>query len=699
MGDFFNKAFFKIKLYLRHFGLNFDRDFSRGLKRQIMWLLALMLVVYLLLLAFSKITGAYNSALNTTGYGAWYDILYLLIDPGAPNASLSATFSIICAVFGLAIFSGMLISVISNVLDRRVESYSKGLTIYNLKHHIVILGFNRSVPSLLTKIYDDIKHNSDKFILLMSDRDCEDVRNHIHVNVSHDVESRLVVLRGARNAYEDLEHRLQLHNGVDTIYLLGEENESAHDAINVECAKKINLILQKCRPNDSTKVKCHIQINSHIMFRLVQTIDVMNSPLSNNNSHLELLPFNFNEIWAQKALATIPSSVTINGDIQHWAYQPLDGKGITPQSNQRVHLVISGMNDMAIALATNAAQILHFPNFKEEDNNTRSRITFISNDAHQAGSEFRSFYHNLFDLARWREINNIADIDNSPWIDPIVDKDSESPYHEILGDKNFLDIEWEFISGNLTDSHISKYLRQKSSDKTILLTIALCEPDSEHNVKTCMSLHHEFILDSYNILVRQNESPVLINQLRKRHGFERVVPFGITSECYHGEVLHHDLGKLVHSCYCSNDKDPEKEWETQTPINKWSSIYSANMLFMKLRFIGLDTSKPLQSEEIINAVQNNADAMRLTEHNRWNTERLLLGFRPLRSVEERDKWKNCSKSKDEMKSEMLHLDILSNEMIRELDKETYEKDNDMKVNNQLHRLYSEAISLIKAIEN
>ena len=119
---------------------------------------------------------------------------------------------------------------------------------------------------------------------------------------------------------------------------------------------------------------------------------------------------------------------------------------------------------------------------------------------------------------------------------------------------------------------------------------------------------------------------------------------------------------------------------------------------MKLRFIGLDTSKPLQSEQIINAVQNNANAMRLTEHNRWTTERLLLGFRPLRSVEERVKWKNCSKSKDEMKSEMLHLDILSNEMFPEIDKETYEKDNDMKVNNQLHRLYSEAIRLIKAIE-
>lgn len=42
---------------------------------------------------------------------------------------------------------------------------------------------------------------------------------------------------------------------------------------------------------------------------------------------------------------------------------------------------------------------------------------------------------------------------------------------------------------------------------------------------------------------------------------------------------------------------------------------------------------------------------------------------------------------------------MSNEMFRKEDKETFEKDNDMKVNNQLHRLYSEAINLIKAIEN
>ena len=75
--------------------------------------------------------------------------------------------------------------------------------------------------------------------------------------------------------------------------------------------------------------------------------------------------------------------------------------------------------------------------------------------------------------------------------------------------------------------------------------------------------------------------------------------------------------------------------------------------------------------------------MQRTEHNRWNTEKLLLGFRPLTSEEERVKWKT---DKQNMKRQLLHFDILSYEMLKKMDPDVI--DYDKKVNLKLADIYS-----------
>lgn len=655
----------------KHFTLlGFDRSFSKGWGSQLVWLAGIMCFVYIVLAGISYIGHLYAG--DGSGSNRLLDILLVLIDPGSGSESMSSPLTIACALLGLIIFSGMLISVFSNVLDRRVDSFLKGETNYNINNHVIILGFNKSIPSLLKELYNN---NPNSYILIMCNQDVEEIRDWIHANIENqkrkkkNIEDSIILMNGVRNTSDDID-RLRLKHGVIEIYILGEEDEPAHDAISMEC---VDIIAKKCLEDGITsRIKCHVQLDSHAMFSALQKAEIDKTIKEN----LTFLPFNFNEIWAQKVLATIPTK----------EYKPLDGTGITKNSDKHVHFIIVGMNPLSCSLAVNAAHILHFPNFKEGVFNTCSTITFIDDEATIKGKEFRSRYRNLFDLARWREVfeNQCLDIDKH-WIDPISDEDTISPFKH-LGPVNFMDIQWEFIEGNVFDKNIQEYVKLIATQNDTIATIALCEEESDKNTSICLSLSEATRLSANEILVRQNESDIVVETLRKAYGFVNIRAFGMMNECYKENLISDKYGKLVNASYsgCTFDGSEEdnnkieSEWnkEACTSLDKWSSIYCANMLFYKLRSLGLDTSRPLSKEEIDNATsEKNKDIIQPTEHNRWNTERLLLGMRPL-FLDEFNSWKQNWKDKSnnemkpekgKMKSLMKHVDICSNDVLKDVD--------------------------------
>ena len=65
---------------------------------------------------------SYIHTLYTPGeegkFGRWFDVLFVLIDPGSSSEAMSSPFIVLCAILGLVVFSGMLISVLSNVLKK-----------------------------------------------------------------------------------------------------------------------------------------------------------------------------------------------------------------------------------------------------------------------------------------------------------------------------------------------------------------------------------------------------------------------------------------------------------------------------------------------------------------------------------------------------------------------------------------------------
>ena len=683
--------------WYKNIGLFFDKSFSKGIVKQLLWLVGIMLVVYVILVALSY-SGWFYSTNEDGAQGRWFDVLFVLIDPGRGDETMKSPFAILCSILGLAVFGGMLISVISNILNLRVESYTKGETDYKVSDHVIILGYNRSVPSLLNVIYE--KHG-DGYIILMSERDSEDIRDRIHAHVKTEIANNLIIMNGIRTAIDDLE-RLRLGHNPKEIYIIGEENEGAHDTNSLDCVKKMSQMLT------DGKVDCHVQIDSYTMFSTMQSVDFGDTLLENGEAikkHLNLHPFNFNEIWAQKALATIPQKVSIDGE-NTYQYYPLDGEGIGVDSKCHVHLILLGMNDMSISLAVNAAHILHFPNFVDGDFSTCSTITFIDPNADVQGRSMRNQYHHLFNLARWRSIDaSKANDPMSGWIDSIGDENSEFKH---LGAKNFMDIQWEFIKGDVDEQAVQDYLATSSDNVSEITTIAICFDNSERNAALCRALPDAVSIHANSILVRQKESSVTIDLIRRisPHN-KRIRAFGMMDDCYGENLATDKYGKLINACYCgidinnlltpewqSTQNEIDEKWEGCSITDKWSSNYSANMLFTKLRSLGFSDDNQITKqhiEEILKSVSVQ-DAIQKTEHNRWNTEKLLMGFVPL-TKEEQDLFLPFQDQKDALKAmkaqwknqEKKHLDICSNDVLKTIDKWSVGFDNH--VNSKLWTLY------------
>ena len=158
-----------MNLLTRLFALHFDRSFSGKGWRQLAWLFGVIVTVFLLiyLVSFAFIFPE-PSLEEWTGIdkdvpmGRLLQLICLFIDPGniVEVPPYLRWFSLLVVVLGLILFCGLLISVISNMLERRVERYREGDIVYPLQNHIVIIGFDNMVPTLIQQICDDTHYGT-----------------------------------------------------------------------------------------------------------------------------------------------------------------------------------------------------------------------------------------------------------------------------------------------------------------------------------------------------------------------------------------------------------------------------------------------------------------------------------------------------------------------------------------------------------
>lgn len=347
--------------------------------------------------------------------------------------------------------------------------------------------------------------------------------------------------------------------------------------------------------------------------------------------YIEFHPFNFYEGWAQKILVSRQYGKGENCI----EYPPLDREAITYESEKHVHLVIIGMSRMGVAIGVEAAHLLHFPNFCR-DKNIKSVITFIDENADREMNFFCGRYRHYFEISSTHYYDMSKDERHERFVLPTRFKGK---------DADFLDVEFEFIKGRAETPAIQNLIKEWVHDSGQVLTIAVCLNYPPQSMAMGLYLPDDVYDENIPVFVRQETSSALLNMLNSKkkdeaiHKYSHVFPFGMLDNCYDLDKKSRREGQIINYIYdfknkygnvpqsCPPDNELKDSWNKLSVSLQWSNLYSAYSISPKLRSIGItDGYVKLDNDQITLLAE--------VEHNRWNMEKLLLGFRKPTAEEE-----------------------------------------------------------------
>lgn len=701
----------------------------------------------------------------------FWTVYYHFIDPGNQHMTTSESGrrdAALIAILGYILLNGLLISTLISWFDRRRDQWKNGeiryrrLAFYKKKVAVVI-GANESAPFIIDKLLKNYGEKVIDYVILLTNEDVGKVRDQISSYLNKYDEERVIIYNGQLDSIEEI-YNLHISEETTEIYVLGESSnddvsQSYHDTQNMKCIHNIaSYLTDRCVEK---KIVCRVMFEYQTTYSVFQFSDLPN----NIRQHLIFIPFNTYENWAQRVLVegcytetvkkVLPAQrrldekpiwtnhilhSLINGvqammpknneELRTIEYSPLDGTGITPTSKEYVHLVVVGMSKMGVAMAIQAAQVAHYPNFttsrKVEANGVirtpsplRTRITFIDEDAENEMNFFMGRYQNLFALSRHRYIDASGKEGNidEPWVDAMTTNDCQ---YKMQGD-NFIDIEWEFVKGNVQSPGVMQYLKRAahesgcSLENRSLLTIAICHPLAHEAIAAALYMPQEVYDNALQILVYQREASDIIYNLsnkedmHKHKRYAKLRPFGMQyadftmdKDTYYKSQLCNYVYKLIFNNKIDNKTIPDilynmdlsnkeeehvktarEEWKKLAIFDKWSNRYLSNSFRSKLRSIGGNYDDITAHYPIICSLfEKHKMEMAECEHNRWNVQQLLMGFRAYKDDElvEYKRLKDNAQSsseaqasfkefKNKMKTspEKVHLNICSISTLHELD--------------------------------
>lgn len=203
----------------------------------------------------------------------------------------------------------------------------------------------------------------------------------------------------------------------------------------------------------------------------------------------------------------------------------------------------------------------------------------------------------------------------------------------IARQERFLDIEWEFIDGGIEAPEVRDYLEKcaENNDKSELLTIALCGDSPEENASAALFLPEIINEKKIPLFVYQPGGDQMMRIVKYSPRYSHIYPFGMKTDAF--DKQYHERMKQARRIMYLYSQDgtikdmPEGEeeelvesWFNTQYVFQQSNMYAANSIPFKMRSLSVHENKDLSEEDI--------DLMARTEHNRWNIERLLMGFSP-----------------------------------------------------------------------
>lgn len=677
--------------------LRFDRILARDLLRQVAILALVLGVIFVISFILLSISGSdWRDYCVAHHISKWVFPLYLLIDGNAfhdfcteENASgLTVFIACVIYVIGVIIFTGMIISVMTNMIERRVEDYRTGQIYYLQSGHYIIMGYDDMVPSFIHHIFEK---DQEAYILILTSAIVIDVTEKLRKSFNDEQMKHIIINYGHRTTSESYKN---IHlESAEEIFIVGYRGQTAHDAINVECVDCIHRYLKELDSGQHpSKITCVFKdLDTYAAFKTTEIFDKI------DKLGIAFVPYNYYTGWAKQVFVKRYHKDMDNPDPKAKVeYPAVFGNGIAPDDPRYVHLVFVGTTNFAVAFAMEAAHVLHFPNFNH-NKDLKTRITFIDLNADKEKDEFMTRNRHFFEVQsyRYQDLSGISSV-KSYW-----------PNTRATGfvgkDADFLDVEFEFIKGDVfskkVQDEISKWAKAKDEQ---FLSIFLAMENQRSNFVMGMNMPDEVYDNRIPIFIRQDRSDNFVTNLRKADDkvlpysvmkggyhvkYERsaryahIYPFGMNETGYCADDKSVKRAKLINYLYCTADytnntfkdeivlnaipekdiwKEADKMWNALSVAHKWSNLYSSYTIRTKLASLramrGLildDTSRdtdPLSKKEI--------DEMARVEHNRWNVEKLLMGFR--KPQENEDKYKVSKDDKgtfEKNKKLFIHHDI------------------------------------------
>lgn len=699
--------------------LNFDRALSNSLVKQS----AILAIALFVALGFSYLFMSFSGA-DWQGYcrehelSQWLLPLYLLIDSSAlSNLYIDGNVhgwmlfaSSFTFLVGMFIFNGVIIGIINNAIERRVESHREGRIHYLKSGHHIIMGYDDIVPSIIGDVFE---RDPNAYVLLLTASETPVIQERLKKTFSEEQMKHVIINYGHRMSteyYKDI--RME---SAEQIFVVGLRSLTAHDAINVECMDSICKYLAPFKgqplPHRITCVfedlDTYSAFKTSEIFSLVRELDI------------EFVPYNFYSGWA-KQIFIKRCHKDKDDPVQHSIQYPtVYGKGITPDDKKYVHLVFVGTTNFAVAFAMEAAHVLHFPNFNK-DHRLKTRITFIDLNADKEKDLFITRNRHFFELQShyYKDLTiRHPFIHEVPFPPLCLNCEKDECQHETT---DFLDIDFKFIKGDIFSQTVQDEITKWSNehDKEQYLSIFLAMADQRQNFVMGMNMPDAVYEKSIPIFIRQDKSDNFVTNLRnadkknlftyslvkengtldskKRHArYANIYPFGMNEASFSTDEVSLKRAKLINYLYKTANYDTykfqgilaldamseDKLWEEANAYwgelsvaLKWSSLYSAYTIRTKLDILramrGLNIED--RSHDTWSLSEDEVETMAQIEHNRWNVEKLLMGYRKARKKEDKYAYPVFAGELSKNKNLFIHHDIRPFEdlgEIKELDRE------------------------------
>lgn len=585
---------------MMRFRRKFEKALSEGQGTQLFFLAIIVLAVLAVLLLAGKLFSDLN----------WHEVLAVYLDPGVQWSPVKHDwFRIVIALLGVFLFSGLLVSFFINIIDNISGAYRRGDKRYRFKDHILIIGSGKSLLNMLAAIREH-PGLSGKDILIMTVADVVPLRAQIWSALNDRKFCRHVTFYHCDR--ESLSHLVEAHaDKASLIYLIGEDNEESHDALNLQCLASLRELCAGPGP----VIQCFVTVESH------SALNVLGYSKGDEASRLCVDVINESDYLVEQLL--------VHSDVLPAITSADAGK--------RTRIVIAGDSRIGRAFAGVAAQLCHYPYFAGAS--TRTQIVFIGRDMEKAMDNYVADHAGMFDLCHYHYVSPEGSRSFAP--------------SEEMGD--FMDLEWTFLDAEMSSPFVRSLLEKWAGDPKEELVVAVCHDDAAKSLSVALHLPRTVYDSGCRILVYQEDDPILVEEARKTGMYGQISAFGEgASEMDSLFLLRTTMGKRLNRVYDLEygnppAQDADSAWKALSQAHKLSSIASSNFMPMIIRVFGLEPT----ADAFASIPEEKMWVISEVEHRRWMTSVLMLGYFPAAKSlrRERDRFKYLKNER------FIHLDI------------------------------------------